>query len=196
MNQKISGILGIVVFTSIFLGSCNTGKFNYSAPNLAIEYVHDDTQKIAVPIDVNIRDRAWIEAKYEKESKGVLNALSVDNIGGGNSHNEFTDWSISGEANKAYNVISGGYGYGWGYGYGSSYTYPSIELLFLTSEIPDIDKIALGSSKDEIFISFDYSDKRNVNYKTTEDYMMIWVNLNNLPMKFIEDLAYIKIIDN
>jgi hypothetical protein len=189
--------LVIIIFTSIILGSCNNGKFNYSAPKLDIEYVKgEETKKLAVPIDINIRDRAWIEAKYEKDYKKVLNAMSLNKNLNSHEQNKFTNWSISGEANKSYNLISGGYGYGWGYGYGSSYTYPSIELLFLKSEIPDIDKIYLGSSKDKIFLSFNYSDKRNVNIRTTDEYYIIWINLNNIPMKFIEDLAYIKIQDN
>lgn len=190
-------VLVIIVLISIILGSCNNRNINYSTPKLSIEYEKvDETKKLAVPIDVNIRDRAWIEAKYDKNYKSVLNALSVDKIRSGNDHNEFTDWSISGDANKSYNLVSGGYGYGWGYGYGSAYIYPTIEFLFLKSEIPDIDKIYLGSSKDKIFMSFKYNDKRNVNYETTDDYMIIWINLNNIPMKFIDELTYIKIEDN
>lgn len=179
------------------IGSCNNGKVSYSTPSLDIEYVKgEETRKLAVPIDINIRDRAWVEAEYNYNKDYTLNAITGDNIYSGNSHNKFTNWNISGKSNNAYSTFSGGYGWGYGYGYGSAYIYPSIELLFMKSEIPDIDKISIGSSKDKIFMTFSESDKRNVNVRSTDDYYIVWINLNNLPMKFIDELSYIKIEDN
>lgn len=157
-------------------------------PELSIFYKKDkDDEKLVEPISVTIRERAWVVSETEKDY--TLNALTANNVYEGNKHNKFTTWQLPSSST----IVSGGYAYG--YGYGLAFKYPSLELVFKKNEVKDIDWGYLGISKDNIFVQGKYKSQ-NINYESTKDYLIIWINLNNVPDKFLSELSYVRIEDD
>lgn len=181
----------ILVF-SIILISCSKDRLNKSSISLDVEYFKNDTLKKNIDIiDINIREKAWIKTYTHSDKDFKLNAVTANNIDS-EKYSDFTNWSISGKSNNAYTTVSGGYGWGYGYGYGYAYNSPTIEILFSKKDVPDIDRINLGPSKDSIFISYSYNDN-DIKARNIGEFQILWINLDNIPVKLINKLSYIKI---
>lgn len=185
----------LLLVMSIILISCGKSRLNNSSISLDIEYFKNDTLRNNVEaIDINIREKAWIKTYTYSDKDYKLNAVTVDNIDN-KKYSNFTNYNISGKSNNAYTAVSGGYGWGYGYGYGYAYNSPTIEILMSKKDVPGIDKIILGPSKDSVFVSYRYSDN-DIKIKNVGDFQIIWINLDNLPVKLINKLSYIKIENN
>lgn len=188
-------ILFYTLLNFITLSCSNEKSMKSSKLRIKVDFFENDTLRSDIKIlDINRREKAWTTSSTYSNKDYELNAVTADRIRYESS--KFTSWSIAGKSNNDYTALSGGYGWGYGYGYGYAFKAETIEIVVsFNNDDFDLDKIHLGSSRKDIFQTFSYNDK-DIEIGEGDKYGVVWINLDNIPVYYINKLSYIKLEDN
>ncbi len=184
-------ILVVLVFVLNLQASQTTCSYPTNFEDTKIEYIRMylgkvKKMKVIEPISISVIDRVWAEkeVKYELIA-GDKYDFQFEEI----LRSKLTAFEFYSYDNEDF-IGVGGYGYAYGYAYRS----PTLELVLDINDAKDIDIGFLGTDKDNIFVQGKYGGM-NVATKSTQKYLIVWFNLNDLPCYFSSKIKYIKILD-